>query len=360
VRVLVDASALSDARRDAGIGRYVRAMLEALGRQPGIEVVPVRPFTRPPVESWPVRFINAQPALTVAWIRRGRPLVHAMSSDPMLLCPPARQVVTLHDVIPWAGPAQGMYLRMQRSRLRRAAAIIVPSTHVAGRAVDVLGLERSRVHVVAEGVDPAFRPDATDAEPAAAAIAAPGTYLLWVGSLVAHDPRKALDVLLDATAGLEPRPAVVLAGARGAEADRVAARGRALGLDLRLPGWVADSELAALYRGSLAAVFPSLDEGFGLPALEALACGALLVASAIEPVTAIAGDAALLATPGDVVSLRAALHVAMTLPPEARGMRREAGLRRAATYTWAAAAATVADLYRDVDAAYRDRARSAR
>jgi len=114
-----------------------------------------------------------------------------------------------------------------------------------------------------------------------------------------------------------------------------------------LPGHVSDPSLAALLRGCAAAVVPSLHEGFGLPALEALACGAPLVAARAGNLPALVGDAALLVEPGSAEGLRAGLSAALGDSVLAATLR-EAGPHRAAQFSWRRAAEATAAVYRTV------------
>jgi len=356
--VTVDASALDDARGTAGIGRYVRCLIDNLPAVAGVSVSVARPRRRPPREAWVVRYANAQPALLRTAALRRPALVHATATDPAALWPLRRQVVTVHDVVPWTmerapgRSATARYLDWQRGRFRRCAAVIAVSDAVAAEAVEVLRLDSARVTVVPEGLAAAFTPAASSAESddqlrRAAGVDGRG-YVLWTGSLRAHDPRKALGVLLDAVAAVRAaRPAtrLVLAGDRGEEARAVEQQAARLGLEVALPGYVSDETLAALVRGAGVVTLPSLHEGFGLPALEALACGAPLVASRAGNLPGLAGDAAVLVEPGDAASLAAALRSVLDDPALAARLR-DAGPRQAAPYSWRRSAEATVEVYR--------------
>jgi glycosyltransferase involved in cell wall biosynthesis len=352
LEVVVDASPLRDSRGQAGIGRYVSAMMAALGGREDLRVHPVMPPLPPPHDSWAVRWLNAQPALALARGRGWGRLLHGMASEASLAWPAARQVVTVHDVIPWGmvglNPVSRRFLATQAHVIRRCAAVIAVSDTVAAEATAVLDLDPSRVHVVPEGVDPLFSPDPRDGDDDAlmrAGVPA-GDYVLWVGSLRHHDPRKALDVLVDAATQL-PRASLVMAGATGEESRRLQARADELGLRLALPGYVADEDLAALYRGAAAAVLPSQHEGFGLPVLEAMASGVPVVASRAGNLVALAGDAAILVPADDSAALAGALSRLLGDPLERQRLA-AAGPAVAARYTWKKAAEMTAEVYRAV------------
>ena len=348
-RVLVDGSALADGRRDAGIGRYVRQLFDALQEVEDLDAHLVRPWP-PPHESQLVRFLSPQPALLAAAVRFHPDVVHAPAGDPVLGSPKARQVVTVHDTVPWEGHRGGIagaYLGGQRHRIQRCARVIAVSPDVAEGVVRVLGVDPDRVRVVPEGFNPVFTavPDPGDAEAAAAAGVPAGPYVLWVGSLRAHDPRKALDVLVDAMGGLAAT--LVLVGAPGAESTRVANLAAARGVRVAMPGFVDDAVLASLYRHAGVVAVPSLHEGFGLPVLEALACGAPVVASAVGNIPHLAGDAADLVAPGDAAALRGAIDRMLT-DEEHRQLLAGRGPAIAAGYSWQRAAVLTVAVYCEV------------
>ena len=169
--------------------------------------------------------------------------------------------------------------------------------------------------------------------------------MLWVGSLRAHDPRKGIDHLLRALPGIEAQ--LVLVGEGGEEADRVAREAAAGGIQVTLTGRVPDEDLAALYRGAGVVAVPSLDEGFGLPVLEAMASGAPVVASAAGNLPDLAADAAILVPAASPETLATGIQAALQDVELAARLRR-LGPKRAAGFTWAEAARQTAAVYRRV------------
>jgi len=358
LRVLAEASCLRDARREAGIGRYAALLLAALRDVPEVSVEAVVPARQPRSESRPGRWVHAQrPVVTRAW--RERPaLVHGLGGDPVLGWPPSRQVVTLHDVELWRSVAAGgsavglgLYARLIEGGLRRCGGLLAISEVVAAEAVEVLGVPRSRVFVVPHGVPPGFSSVATarDAElRAASGVDGEGPYLMWTGSLRSRDPRKAVEVLVEAVAGLGPRAVrLVLAGAPGVETRRVAALARRSQVHVVLPGHVSDESLAAMLRGASAAVVPSLHEGFGLPALEAMACGTPLVVTRAGNLPVLVGEAGVLVAPGSADALRVGLESVLGDAALAARLR-TLGPERAAAFSWRRTAEMTVDVYRAV------------
>lgn len=355
VRVVADASALKDNRSTAGIGRYVTSLLGELRQRDDLALWSAVPPWAPPSEAWAVRFGWAQPVVGAMALLHAAQLVHGLASDPVLPWPLHRQVVTLHDVLPWtmtrrANGLTAAYLSMQRRRLRRCAAVIAVSQATADEAIDVLALDPLRVHVVPEATSPIFvpRPGPNDSARRRQAGAPDEPYLLWVGSLRAHDPRKGLDGILEAiTISRSRRTPLVLAGSAGAESARLTRAAAELNVRLVVTGFVDDETLAALYRGAAAALLPSHHEGFGLTALEAMASGTPLVAARSANLPALAGDSALLVEAGDSAGLAAAIDSVLGDPAIAADLRAR-GPGTSAQYSWRRTAELTVAVYREV------------
>jgi glycosyltransferase involved in cell wall biosynthesis len=268
LRVALDTRPAADPR---GIGRYVRCLRDALRA--------TQPADAELVEG-----------------RRGD-VVHS----PWIDGARGADVVTLHDLVPLKRPDEylrtGLLFRLRYRAVRRARRVIVPTHAVAADARALLGVEPV---VIAEAAAPVFAPR----DPAAvrARFGLPEHYLLWVGGLEHPDPRKRVAELAAAPRALP----LVLAGPHGAWAKQLP--------NVTLTGHVSDDDLAALYTGARALVFPSDDEGFGLPPLEALACGTPVVAADVPVLREVLGESATYAATIDDL-LAAAEAAARPAPP---------------------------------------------
>jgi len=357
LRVLLEASCLSDGRRDAGIGRYASQLIEALHGVPDLEVTPSVPASPAWSEARPARFLRAHPHVLSDAIARHPHLIHGLGGEPVMGFPMSRQVVTVHDVEMWRGPsgsgasgsARHLYGALLAPAIRACAGVIAVSESTRTEAVAALGLDPARVHVVPHGVGPVFssRPKLRDAR-TAEALGLDEPFLLWVGSLRSHDPRKGLDALVEAVQRLPgDGPLLAMAGALGPEADRLATEAWRRHVRIVLCGPVDDADLASIYRQAAAVVLPSTHEGFGLTALEAMACGAPLVATTVGNLPQLTLDVAMLVPPGDPAAISEAVEMVLTDPVRAARMR-HAGIDRASGYTWEQTAGLTADVYDEV------------
>jgi glycosyltransferase involved in cell wall biosynthesis len=282
VKIAFDSRAASDPR---GIGRYVRCLLTAL-RDTEHEQDEIVETHRP----------------------RRADLYHAPWVPGAIVHPHSPQVVTLHDLSPLKRRAT--YLRNGRSHhLRymaaaRAERVIVPTEVVADDAESVLRIPRERIVVVPEAPATAMTPRSSD-EVAAVREAhdLPEEYLLWVGGLDHPDPRKRVTELANTARELP----LVLVGAAKRWAHELP--------NVTLTGQVTDDELAALYSGARALVLCSDDEGFGLPPVEALACGTPVVACDVPAVREVLGDKATFVEADDFQGLLSTAAVASRPAP---------------------------------------------
>jgi glycosyltransferase involved in cell wall biosynthesis len=216
--------------------------------------------------------------------------------------------------------------------------VLTGTQAAAGELVHYLKLAPERVRVVPYGTGPAVPAD----EGALGRFGLSGrSYVLWVGSL---EPRKGVGTLVEAVARLPAakRPLLVLAGYQGWKVPPPSGEG------VRRLGEVTDAELQALYAGATAFCFPSLHEGFGLPVLEAMAAGVPVIASDIPAVREVAGDAALLAPPGEAAKWAEAIEAAVSMDALRREALVEGGRQRAARFTWRATAEQTLEVYRQL------------
>jgi glycosyltransferase involved in cell wall biosynthesis len=289
-------------------------------------------------------------ALAAASYRDGLDVLHVQYVGP----PRHRgaRVVTLHDLtflrFPESFPAsQRWRLRwLTPANARRAAVVIAGSEHAKRDIHATYGIPPERIAVIHHAPDPRFRPVRDDAVLRRLGIRAP--YVLSVGRL---NPRKNLPALLRAFERMRPRlrepVQLVIAGQPDFRADRFdalvgASPWRA---DVIRTGYVSDEDLPALYSGAALFVFPSLAEGFGLPPLEAMACGTPVICSHASSLPEVVGDAALLVAPDSVEEMAAAL-LRVLGEPHLRATLARRSLERAARFTWQAAAQQTLDVYR--------------
>lgn len=261
-------------------------------------------------------------------------------------------IVTVQDLLPLRLPhlftrETRAHTRLYLPFVRRATRIITPSAYTRAEVIELLGLTEDRVVAIPLGCAERFVSRAVDREALRRDHGIEGPYVLCVGTL---EPRKNLTSVLGAfrrVSAAVPDVELVIAGGRG---WRNEAFERALGREgarrLRLTGFVPDERLVELYAGAACFLYPSLGEGFGLPPLEAMACGAPVVASDRPALDEVCGDAALIAPPQDVDALAA--HVVAVLSDGALAERmRKAGIARAGRFTWPAAAAATEQVYRE-------------
>jgi glycosyltransferase involved in cell wall biosynthesis len=298
VKVAFDSRPSRDVR---GIGRYTRCLLDALRQSYDGEIVETHDPRRCQVFHAP-------------WI-----------DGAMLRCP-VPMVVTLHDLVPLKRRGEylrsGLRFRMRYLAVSRAARVIVPTYAVADDAVRALEIPRERIAVIPEAAAPKLHPRGDEeVEAVRERYGLPKQYLLWVGRLTTPDPRKRVAALVRAPRTMP----LVLVGAASSWAHELP--------DVTLTGALSDDELAAIYSGAHALVFPSDDEGFGLPPVEALACGTPVVACDVPALREVLDGRAVLRSVDDVEGLVAAAEAARrpAPPPPA--------------WTWEDAAAATWEVY---------------
>jgi glycosyltransferase involved in cell wall biosynthesis len=333
LNLLVDGRPLVGNR--TGIGVHTAEIVRRLGFDPAPLIASHAPIAdRAGIEHCRFR-VDAMP-LGVAWQQFVLPRIDAgvvwgpHGTLPLALKTPA--VATLHDFTSITMPGRhrlqtilSFNLFIARS-LEIAARIACVSRAVANEAMRWFAVPASKIEIVANGVDEFF--SAGEEED--------GDYFLFAGTL---EPRKGIDVLIEAWSSLpQPRPRLVLAGDRGWRTRVESLPG------VEVTGFVDRERLRALYRGALAFVYPSRYEGFGIPPLEAMACGAPTIATRTGAIPEYADGAALLIAPGD----RDALREAMLRVAGDGALRRELRARgpdRAKLHRWDRSAALMQQLF---------------
>lgn len=265
-------------------------------------------------------------------------------------------VITVHDLsfmrFPNAfRPFNRIYLSLfTRLSARRAVRVIAVSESTRQDVIRFCGAPADRVIVVPNGVEAAFCPAApAEAARFRARHGLPDRFILFLGTL---EPRKNLARLLDAYAqwrrAARQPVKLVLAGGKGWYYDTIFARVAELGLvdEVIFPGYVPAEELPWWYRAAELFVYPSLFEGFGLPVLEAMACGTPVITARASSLPEVAGDAAVLVDPEQPGELAAAIGQLLD-DSTARAALRLAGLARAARFSWAHTAAATIAVYAD-------------
>lgn len=339
----------------AGVARYARALLSSLGRT----------LDEPPME---MTCMDEQPeSLTQrlgAGLRRegiyypiGLARRARAASAELIHCPgpfPAAghglpTVLTLHDALPWRYPELFTRVNALHQRglvgraARRASVVLTSSEHSKRELIELLELEENAVVITPLGVAEQFDPGPADRDWLAERFGLTGPYMLTVGTL---EPRKNLGRVLEAFTQLQsdfPEHQLAVVGGSGWGTDALEGRLDAAPRVVRT-GHVTDEELADLYRGCDVFVYPSLYEGFGLPPLEAMACGAPVVAAASTSLPEVVGDAAILVNPLSTEEIAAAISQVLESPDLAADLRRS-GSARSALFTWDNCAKQTAHAY---------------
>ncbi len=290
----------------------------------------------------------ARPWLYETWNRFERPVVDR-ATGPIDLChsttaipaaTSAPHVVTVHDVAFVHAPERftGHGARVMRAGLERcrAADLILCPTRATADDLVRLGFDEAQLRVVPWGVEPAPTPPEPVLAEVRARLDLPERFVLFVGTI---EPRKNLPALADAVARLDDPMPLVVAGATGWGAVDVGSTA-----DVRFLGFVTEHDLDALYASATVFAYPSLEEGFGLPILEAMAAGAPVVTSRGGATEEVADGAAVLVDPADVDSIADGL----TRAAADRTSWTAAGRRRVAAAGWASTAAATVAAYREV------------
>ncbi len=346
-----------------GTETYSRRLIEAL-----LALHPPHRFrlyfrTPPPPGSFPGAELRVIPMprlwthLRLSWeMARRTPDLLFVPAHVLPPVHPSLSLVTVHDLgylhFPQTHPLlQRLYLDLTtRWNSRAAAHLLADSGATKADLVARYNVPPEKVTVAYPGYDESLAPvrDSAAIAVVKARYGITGDYFLYLGTL---QPRKNLSRLVAAFASLKPetlKPAaqLVLAGRRGWLYDELFAQVRRLGLEDRVlfPGYIPDEEKACLLSGALAFVFPSLYEGFGLPVLEAQACGCPVICSSTSSLPEVAGDGALLIEPTDTAGLAAAM-ARLADDPALRASLVERGFANLKRFSWEACARTVLGVF---------------
>jgi len=354
VRIAFDVSPLSHPL--LGIGNYIHGSLAGLAEVAAgkHEIVAFAPtsirgpqrirdaLARIDVElrTWPLPFSHA---LRTGWSVVGHPSAERLIgpfdvlhfSDWMY--PPQRggvRATTIHDLVPlhhpeWTtGRTRSMHGRKYRNAAESCDVVFVNSEYTGRDVIESLGVSADRVRVAPPAAKDVFRPDGPAAE-------LDGSYILTVATL---EPRKNLQTLVEAHRLLGGDLLLAIVGAEGWGEQPLLDDPR-----VRRLGYVPDEELARLYRGAAVVVYPSRFEGFGIPVIEAMACGAAVVASSHASLDEASGDAAVRANPDDPSAIAVAIERALT----ERERLVAAGLEHVRSFSWRAVGETFLRGYED-------------
>lgn len=360
MKVLLDAHMLGD--QEGGNETYVAGLIagfEALGPDAGVAVTALYSADYRPTGTAHVAAAHLRRGGAVARLLRELPaarratganLVHVTYNAPLFdRCP---VVVSVHDVLyrrypAYFSPRVRLLLNTILPLSIRRARVVLTLSEASRREIEhYYPFARDKIAVVGLAAGPvaSVAPD----EAGAAAYSGAGPFILAVGTV---QPRKNITRLIEAyllarQRGMGGTRLIIVGRSRwqGTEIQRLAAESPYRD-DIVFPGYVSDAVVAALYRRCVAFAYPSLAEGFGLPVLEAMACGAPVITSDRSSLPEVAGDAALLVDPTSVQDLSIALE--RTVRDAAlRADLRDRGLRRAAQFSWEQVARETLAVYR--------------
>lgn len=379
MRIAINANlvSFSGTYRQAGVSKYTELLIKYLGQvDPTNEYLiyfgngphPPDFAAAPNFRLIRSRLNTEKPVTRIAWeqfiapfrLLRDRPALLHCPVNVMPLLTLTRTVITIHDLGFMRFPER--YKKPKRLYLhaltalsaRRAAHLITPSEAIRQEVIELLKIKPERVTAIAEGVSENFKPlPAEDVEKFRREKGLPAKFVLYVGTL---EPRKNLPLLIKAFARWrKEHPAdaegvrLILGGAKGWFYEEIFRLVEELGLGglTDFPGYLREEELPLWYNSARCFVYPSIYEGFGLPPLEAMACGCPVVTSDTSSLPEVVGEAGWLVKPDDESGLATALNRLLT-DDAAWSAYRGKGLLQAARFTWQEAARQTLEIYRQI------------
>ena len=358
----------------SGVTRVALELGRGLLTRPDLEVTFLTPYRRGPFVGQvdartvylpgcrllPGLMLFGGPLMTLIAKARGLDVLH----DPIGMSPftlpravaPYRRVVSIQDAIAFEYPQGYPWLNNLLHRTYVPATLPMADVVATGSEASRRSISRyyhvapSGIRVIPYAVSPRFRPwPPGESAAVARKHGIPGPYVLYVGAFKAHKNVVALIDAFSRVASKLPNHRFVFVGPRQwsfPEMDAAIARA-SLGDRLTMVGYVPEDDLPALYSAADACVLPSLHEGFGFPALEAMACGTPLICSTSSSLPEVAGDAAYMIDPHDTNAIAEAIVDVVKNQDLAARLRRD-GLARAATFTWKKVASDYASLYHEL------------
>jgi len=349
--------------RTGGTSRYIREIISAFEELQPAQALTILQSRKsdirlserfPSAKTWtPPHHVWERAALSLELWRHRFDLLHS----PDFIAPirgARRHIITVHDLSFIHYPeyltadSRRYYNGQIRASIERADHILSVSEATKGDLIDILDVPAEMISVQLHGVDESFKPlPREETVPIIRALGLPDEFILCVGTL---EPRKNLVGLArayrDLKLELPAAPKLVLVGRAGWLFERLMADLQAVGIneDMVIKQDVSDEQLPALYNHALALATPSFYEGFGLPALEAMACGTAPIVSGVSSLPEIVGDVGLLIDPHDTATITEALKTALT-DSSWREAQSAAGRRRAAGFRWIETARGVLDCY---------------
>jgi len=374
MRILFDA--ISITKRKAGVGVYAKNLLESLLAHKGLNFIVLAQDDDPDFDYrdrpnvtmlWvPSRFLRARPIRMIyeqtvlpflLWKHR-IDLIHSLHYSFPLFSLRSKKVVTIHDMTSYSMPEVHLAVKrfyhrfFIRAASRAADGLIFVSQSALNDFLQRFGRPKGFTAVVYHGKTEALGPcsgNADKIQQVRAKYSLPPRFVLYIGMI---EPRKNLARLVEAfsrVAECQPDVVLVLAGMKGWMYEEIFARIKTLNLESRVlfPGFVAEDDKRFVLCAAELFIYPSFYEGFGLPVLEALACGVPTITSNTSSLPEVAGGAALMVEPTSTEEISHALEQLLT-DVALRQQLREASIRQASLFTWQKTAAGTVRMYRGV------------